>query len=103
LNESDKTAMELHGMPTMMVGGASGICRASAQRIVAGGGTVAIVDREESAGAEVAAELGGSWHLVNVLDYEGTELVINEVVETLGCLDALVNRPELTRRLPSRG
>jgi NAD(P)-dependent dehydrogenase (short-subunit alcohol dehydrogenase family) len=85
--------MELHGMPTMMVGGASGICRASAQRIVAGGGTVAIVDREESAGAEVAAELGGSWHLVNVLDYEGTELVINEVVETLGCLDALVNTP----------
>ena len=52
----------------MMVGGASGMCRATAVRIVAGGGNVAIVDRPESAGAEVAAELGGSWHPANVLD-----------------------------------
>ena len=69
------------------------MCRASAMRIVAGGGKVAIVDRAESAGAEVAAELGGSWHPVNVLDYEGTELVINEAVEALGGLDAMVNTP----------
>ena len=85
--------MELEGLRAMMVGGASGMCRASATRIVAGGGKVAIVDREESSGAEVAAELGGSWHPVNVLDYEGTELVINEAVEALGGLDAMVNTP----------
>jgi len=77
----------------MMVGGASGMCRATAIRIVAGGGKVAIVDRPESAGAEVASELGGSWHPVNVLDYEGTELVITEAVEALGGLDAMVNTP----------
>lgn len=85
--------MELQGLRAMMVGGASGMCRATAERIVAGGGTVAIVDREQSAGAEVAAELGGSWHPVNVLDYEGTELVITEAVEALGGLDAMVNTP----------
>jgi len=85
--------MELQGLRAMMVGGASGMCRASATRIVAGGGKVAIVDREESAGAEVAAELGGSWHPVNVLDFEGTELVINEAVEALGGLDAVVTTP----------
>ncbi|MDC1388426.1 SDR family NAD(P)-dependent oxidoreductase [Acidimicrobiales bacterium] len=85
--------MELQGLRAMMVGGASGMCRATAIRIVAGGGKVAIVDRPESAGAEVASELGGSWHPVNVLDYEGTELVITEAVEALGGLDAMVNTP----------
>ena len=85
--------MELNGLRAMMVGGASGMCRATAERIVAGGGSVAIVDREESSGAEAAAQLGGSWHPVNVLDYAGTELVINEAVEALGGLDAMVNTP----------
>ena len=51
--------MDLQGIRAAIVGGASGMARATAVRIVNGGGKVAILDREESAGAEVAAELDG--------------------------------------------
>jgi NAD(P)-dependent dehydrogenase (short-subunit alcohol dehydrogenase family) len=82
--------MEISGLRAMFVGGASGMARATAERVAAGGGKVAILDREGSAGAEVAAELGGSWHPCNVLDFEGIEVVIQEAVDALGGLDAVV-------------
>lgn len=83
--------MEINGLRAILVGGASGFARATAERIAAGGGTVAILDREQSAGADVAAQLGGSWHPCDVLDFAGIELVIAEAVEALGGLDAAVN------------
>ena len=83
--------MDINGLRAIIIGGASGFARATATRIANGGGTVAILDREESAGAEVAAELGGSWHPCNVLDYEGIEVVIEEAVEAMGGLDFALN------------
>jgi NAD(P)-dependent dehydrogenase (short-subunit alcohol dehydrogenase family) len=83
--------MEIDGLRAILVGGASGFARATAERIAAGGGTVAILDREGSAGAEVAAELGGTWHPTDVLDFEGIEAVIAEAVQALGGLDVAVN------------
>lgn len=74
----------------MFVGGASGMAKATATRVAAGGGKVAILDRESSAGAEVAAELGGTWHPCDVLDFEGMEVVIEEAVAALGGLDVVV-------------
>lgn len=74
----------------MVVGGASGMARATAERIAAGGGKVAVVDREGSAGPEVAAAIGGTFHACDILDYEGTELVVQEAVDALGGLDAAV-------------
>ena len=83
--------MELEGLRTMVVGGASGMARATAARIAAGGGRVAIVDREGSAGAEVAEALGGTFHTCDIVDFDGTEIVIQEVVDALGGLDAAIN------------
>jgi len=83
--------METQGLRAILIGGASGFARATAERMAAGGGTVAILDREESAGAEVAKALGGSWHPCDVLDFEGIEVVINEAVVALGGLDVAVN------------
>jgi len=83
--------MDINGSKAILVGGASGMARATAQRIVDGGGSVAILDREGSAGAEVAAELGGTWHPCDVLDFEGIEVVIAEAVEALGGVDISVN------------
>jgi NAD(P)-dependent dehydrogenase (short-subunit alcohol dehydrogenase family) len=82
--------MQINGLRAVLIGGASGFARATAERIAAGGGKVAILDREESAGADVAAELGGSWHPCDVLDFEGIEAVIAEAVEVLGGLDTAV-------------
>jgi NAD(P)-dependent dehydrogenase (short-subunit alcohol dehydrogenase family) len=83
--------MELEGLRLIAVGGASGMAKATAERVVAGGGKVAVVDRAGSAGAEVAAALGGSYVECDVTDFEGTELALADAVSSLGGLDAVVN------------
>lgn len=50
--------MRLDGLVTAVTGGASGLGLATARRIVAGGGTVTIVDLPTTAGEKVVAELG---------------------------------------------
>ena len=82
--------MEINGIRAMFVGGGSGMARATAERVAAGGGSVAILDMERSIGAEIADRLGGSWHPCNVLDFEGMEVVIQEAVDALGGLDVVV-------------
>ncbi len=76
--------MEIAGKGALIVGGASGMAKASAELLVAKGAKVAILDRPQSAGADVAAELGGTFHPVDVLDAEGTEAAIDAAVEALG-------------------
>jgi NAD(P)-dependent dehydrogenase (short-subunit alcohol dehydrogenase family) len=83
--------VEIQGSRAILIGGASGFARATAERIAAGGGSVAILDREGTAGPEVAEKLGGTWHPCDVLDFEGIEMVIDEAVRALGGLDAAVN------------
>ena len=85
--------MQIKGLRAVVVGGASGMARATAERIVAGGGQVAILDLERSAGAEVAAEMGNgtTFHPCDVTDYEGMEAVLAAAVAALGGLDAVVN------------
>jgi NAD(P)-dependent dehydrogenase (short-subunit alcohol dehydrogenase family) len=75
--------MEIKGSKAIIVGGASGMAKATAERLVAGGGSVVILDQETSAGAEVAKELGGSFVPV--------EVAINEAVEILGELHIGLN------------
>ena len=65
--------MELQGLRLVAVGGASGMAKATAVRVVAGGGKVAVLDRAGSAGAEVAAALNGSYFECDVTDFDGTE------------------------------
>ncbi len=55
------------------------------------GASIAILDLETSAGAEVAGGLGGSFHPVDVTDFEGTEVALADAVEQLGGLDIAVN------------
>ena len=72
--------MQIQGSNAIMVGGASGICRATAERFVERGGKVAILDLERSDGANVARSLGGTFHPCNVMDFDGIEAVIAEAV-----------------------
>jgi NAD(P)-dependent dehydrogenase (short-subunit alcohol dehydrogenase family) len=74
----------------MIVGGASGMARATAERITEAGGMVAILDREGSDGDEVAAAMGASFHPCDVTDFEGIEIVVQEAVDSLQGLDAAV-------------
>jgi len=83
--------MYINGKKAVVVGGASGMAKASAEVLRERGASIAILDLPSSAGAEVAAELGGTFHPVDVTDFEGVELVLNEAVEALGGLHIAVN------------
>lgn len=83
--------MQIKGSKAIMVGGASGMCRATAQQFVEKGGKIAILDLEKSAGAETATKLGGSFYPCNVMDFDDTEKVIARAVESLGGLEFCVN------------
>jgi NAD(P)-dependent dehydrogenase (short-subunit alcohol dehydrogenase family) len=85
--------MDINGLRAAVVGGASGMARATAERITAGGGTVAILDLASSDGEEVAAEIGDgtTFHPCDVMDFEGMEVSLAAAVAALGGLDAVVN------------
>jgi NAD(P)-dependent dehydrogenase (short-subunit alcohol dehydrogenase family) len=83
--------VQIAGKKAVVVGGASGMARASAEQLASKGAAVAILDREQSAGAEVAKSLGGTFHPVDVTDFEGTEIALNEAVDALGGLHIAVN------------
>jgi NAD(P)-dependent dehydrogenase (short-subunit alcohol dehydrogenase family) len=83
--------VEIDGKKAVVVGGASGMARASAALLRARGASVAILDLPSSAGAAVAAELGGTFHAVDVTDEAGTEQALADAVDALGGLHIAVN------------
>ena len=83
--------MDIANAKGIFVGGASGMCRATAQQFNAKGGTVTILDLSQSNGAEVAKELGGTFLPCNVMDYEATDAAIGEAVDGMGGLHVVVN------------
>ncbi|WP_328394809.1 SDR family NAD(P)-dependent oxidoreductase [Nocardia sp. NBC_00416] len=83
--------MEIQGTRAIVVGGASGMGRASAELLAARGATVAIVDRTASAGNKIAADLGGAFYEADVTDHAGIEAVLAAAVDRLGGLDIAVN------------
>jgi NAD(P)-dependent dehydrogenase (short-subunit alcohol dehydrogenase family) len=76
--------METKGKKAVIVGGASGMARASAELLSDRGAAVAILDRPQSEGADVAAALGGTFHACDVTDADATEGAIDAAVEALG-------------------
>src|SRR5205814_1823606 len=55
---SQEEPMELRTVKAVVTGGASGLGRATAERLLAAGATVALLDRPASAGAEAAKAMG---------------------------------------------
>ena len=83
--------MKIQDKLAVVVGGASGMARAAAEMLHERGASVAIMDLPTSAGGEVAKALGGSFHPVDVTDFEGAELALGEAVDALGGLHIAVN------------
>ena len=50
--------MKILGSTTVVTGGASGLGRATAERLLAGGGRVTLLDLPRSPGTQVAADMG---------------------------------------------
>lgn len=83
--------MEIEGKKAVICGGASGMARATAQLLRHKGADIAILDLPSSAGAEVAKELGGTFHEVDVLDENQVESALGDAVAVLGGLHIAVN------------
>jgi NAD(P)-dependent dehydrogenase (short-subunit alcohol dehydrogenase family) len=83
--------MEISGRAAVVVGGASGMAKATAEMLVREGAQVSILDLPTSKGAEVAKELGGSFHACDVTDFDGTEAALSAACDELGALHFVCN------------
>src|SRR2546422_4636393 len=85
--------MELRTVNAVVTGGASGLGRATAERLVAAGGRVALLDRPASAGADVAKTLGPSalFMPADVTSAGEVDTALRAAAERFGGLNVLVN------------
>ncbi|SDV50736.1 SDR family NAD(P)-dependent oxidoreductase [Chitinasiproducens palmae] len=74
-----------------ITGGANGIGEACARLARASGWRVVILDRDEDAGAAVAADLGGTFHRLDLLACDALEPLRDEIEASAGPIDALIN------------
>ncbi|WP_128893372.1 SDR family oxidoreductase [Erythrobacter sp. HKB08] len=61
------------GHAAVITGGASGLGQASARALAEAGFKVAIFDINDEAGEETAAEIGGTFHHVNIMDEQSVQ------------------------------
>jgi NAD(P)-dependent dehydrogenase (short-subunit alcohol dehydrogenase family) len=85
--------MDISKKAAVIVGGGSGMGRATAQALAAGGASVAVLDLPGGRGPEAVAELGGTatFHPCDVTDAEGTEAALAQALEAHGALHIAVN------------
>ncbi len=83
--------MEIQGKGAVVVGGASGMGRATAAALAASGARVVVLDQASSQGKQVAEELGGVFIPCDVTDFRGAEAALTAAVEALGSLHIAVN------------
>jgi NAD(P)-dependent dehydrogenase (short-subunit alcohol dehydrogenase family) len=82
--------MEISGKKAIVVGGASGFGLATAESLIARGADVAILDRAQSDGKDVASVIGAAFHEVDITDFAGTETVLQKAIDELGGLHVIV-------------
>jgi NAD(P)-dependent dehydrogenase (short-subunit alcohol dehydrogenase family) len=87
-----KDPLNIEGLTGLVTGGASGLGRATAERLVEAGAKVVIVDLPASAGADVAREMGADVRFVaaDVTDSVQMQAALDLAV-TLGPLGAVVH------------
>lgn len=83
--------MQVAGARVLVTGGASGLGKGTIERLAAGGARVGILDLASSAGAEIAAELGGTFAPADVRNPDEVAAAVAAVGESLGGLDVCVN------------
>ncbi len=85
--------MEIAGKKAVVVGGESGMARATAELLATRGARVAILDLPSSPGDTVASGLGdgATFHPCDVTDADETEAALADAVGSLGGLHVAVN------------
>ena len=85
--------MKISACTAAITGGASGLGRATAERLLAGGARVALLDLPRSAGAELAKQLGDHAHFApaDVTSADDVAAALDAAVARFGALHVLVN------------
>jgi NAD(P)-dependent dehydrogenase (short-subunit alcohol dehydrogenase family) len=85
--------MKISACVAVITGGASGLGRAAAERLLAGGARVALLDLPRSPGAELAKQLGDHAHFVagDVTSGDDVAGALDAAVARFGGLHVLVN------------
>ena len=89
--------IDVRGRVAVVTGGVSGIGLAIARRLLAGGATLSVWDRDGDALATVAPQLGGAFAAtVDVRDYAQVERGRDATLTALGRIDILVTSAGIT-------
>jgi NAD(P)-dependent dehydrogenase (short-subunit alcohol dehydrogenase family) len=85
--------MKVAGSSIVVTGGASGLGRATAERFVAAGGRVTLLDLSRQPGAEVARAMGGEtlWAPGDVTSADDVSAALAAAAERFGAVHVLVN------------
>lgn len=83
--------MKLKNRIAIVTGAARGIGRACAERLIAEGATVVIMDIEDAAGEAAAKKLGAGYRHCDVSKSADVNAVVDAVVRQHGAVDILVN------------
>jgi 3alpha(or 20beta)-hydroxysteroid dehydrogenase len=87
----------LDGKVALITGGAHGQGAAEGRLFASEGATVVLADVVDSDGKEVAAEVGGQYHHLDVSSAEEWDTVVGDIVATHGRLDILINNAGIFR------
>jgi 3-oxoacyl-[acyl-carrier protein] reductase len=84
--------IDLKGRKAVVTGGAQGIGRAVAERLIASGATVSIWDRDGALAEQAAREMGAGtvFQAVDQVDYEAVAKATSATEAALGSIDILV-------------
>lgn len=82
--------MDINGKFAVVVGGASGMGKATAEALASAGAHVAILDRDGSDGKEISEVIGGRFYPADITDFAGFEKILDTVVGELGGLHVIV-------------
>jgi NAD(P)-dependent dehydrogenase (short-subunit alcohol dehydrogenase family) len=83
--------MKFNQALAVVTGGASGLGKAVAERVIAAGGKVAILDLQEAAGQAAAKEIGASFFKCDVSVESQVIAAVDAAREALGGINLLVN------------
>ncbi len=88
----------LDGKVALITGGAHGQGAAEGRLFASEGATVVLADVVDGDGKEVAGEIGGQYHHLDVSSAEEWDTVVADVVATHGRLDILINNAGILRQ-----
>ncbi|THG30941.1 SDR family NAD(P)-dependent oxidoreductase [Naasia lichenicola] len=94
------TTARLEGLRAIVTGGARGIGADIARRFTAEGARVAILDRLDDCGIQVAESIGGHYLHTDLADADDASRAMDDAIDRLGGVDILVNSAGVLKKGP---